>query len=119
MATLDKVMDSEKPLDMGKVKGYVSTLSRIIGDNKWNQEDKYNIQKNFQNLSSFIVAEKEEVETTETDDLQTNNTTEDGEKLMAESETCGEDCGLKVEAGSDQTSTAEATIDVSELGDSD
>jgi len=59
------------------------------------------------------------VETTETDDLQTNNTTEDGGEIMSKAETCGEDCGLALEAGSDQTSTSEVTIDVSELGNSD
>jgi len=59
------------------------------------------------------------VDTTETDDLQTNNTTEDGGEIMSKAETCGEDCGLALEAGSDQTSTSEVTIDVSELGNSD
>jgi len=70
-------------------------------------------------MTTFVIAEKEEVETTETDDLQTNNTTEDGGELMAKAETCGEDCGLALEAGSDQTSTSEGKIDLSELGSSD
>lgn len=59
------------------------------------------------------------METTETDDLQTNNTTEDGGEILSKAETCGEDCGLELEAGSDQTSTSGGKIDVSELGNSD
>jgi len=119
VATLDAVMDSDTPLDMGRVKGKISDLSRTIGDNNWNQEDKYDIQTNFQKIQSFVTAEKNEVETTETDDLQTNNTTEDGGELLSKADSCGENCGLSLEAGSDQTSTAEANIDVSELGNSD
>lgn len=121
VAVLDQIMRSDTPLDMGRLKAVIGKFARLIGENKWNSADKYDINQNFQNLLTFIQAEKETVETTETDELQTNCTTEDGGEITAAADACeGEDCvGLTLEAGSDQTSTAEANIDASELADSD